>query len=214
MNHMNLSNIKQKYNAVFSLGQNCWPAWALYQLGLSPFFGVIDFMLSPSLEKVNLLLQNRFHRFLELENLSFISFWDDDAKLRLRDNIYEIDSCHDFKTDVNTPTSWPSYTDIKLNYEHRINRFLTTVEMEESILFIRTGGTYEEALFLEQILSQMVKHNFSVLLLLPADVPTITKEDWGLQNICVIKCPVMDIYQYNEAFWKELLDGITISSTT
>lgn len=50
MNHMNLSNIKQKYNAVFSLGQNCWPAWALYQLGLSPFFGVIDFMLSPSLE--------------------------------------------------------------------------------------------------------------------------------------------------------------------
>ncbi len=150
MNHMNLSNIKQKYNAVFSLGQNCWPAWALYQLGLSPFFGVIDFMLSPSLEKVNLLLQNRFHRFLELENLSFISFWDDDAKLRLRDNIYEIDSCHDFKTDVNTPTSWPSYTDIKLNYEHRINRFLTTVEMEESILFIRTGEHMKKHFFLNK----------------------------------------------------------------
>ena len=48
-------------------------------------------MLSPSLEKVNLLLQNRFDRFLEFENLSFISFWDDDAKLRLRDILYEID---------------------------------------------------------------------------------------------------------------------------
>ncbi|QWU47205.1 DUF1796 family putative cysteine peptidase [Bacillus sp. NP247] len=207
---MNLSNIKQKYNAVFSLGQNCWPAWALYQLGLSPFFGVIDFMLSPSLKKVNLLLQNRFHRFLELENLSFISFWDDDAKLRLRDNIYEIDSCHDFKTDVNTPNFWPSYADIKSNYEHRINRFLTTIEMEESILFIRTGGTYEEAHTLQLILSQLVKNNFSVLLLIPADIPTIVEEDWGLQNICVMNCPIMDLYQYNEKFWTDLLEGVTI----
>ncbi|HDR4560749.1 amino acid permease [Bacillus cereus] len=207
---MNLSNIKKEYNAVFSLGQNCWPAWALYQFELSPFFGVIDFMLSPSLEKVNLLLQNRFDRFLHFENLSFISFWDDDAKLRLRDNLYEIDSCHDFKTDVNTPTSWPSYSGIELNYEHRINRFLTTIEMEKSILFIRTGGTYEEARSLEQISSQIVKHNFSVLLLIPADVTTVTQEDWGLQNICVIKCPIMDVYQYNEGFWNDLFDGISI----
>ncbi|WP_075313122.1 DUF1796 family putative cysteine peptidase [Bacillus wiedmannii] len=207
---MNLSNIKKEYNAVFSLGQNCWPAWALYQFGLSPFFGVIDFMLSPSLGKVNLLLQNRFDRFLHFENLSFISFWDDDAKLRLRDNLYEIDSCHDFKTDVNTPTSWPSYSEIKLNYEHRITRFLTTIEMEKSILFIRTGGTYEEARSLEQILSQIVKHKFSVLLLLPSDVPTVAQEDWGLQNICVIQCPITDVYQYNEAFWHDLFDGITI----
>lgn len=210
MNHMNLSNIKKEYNAVFSLGQNCWPAWALYQFGLSPFFGVIDFMLSPSLEKVNLLLQNRFDRFLHFENLSFISFWDDAAKLRLRDNLYEIDSCHDFKTDVNTPTSWPSYSEIKLNYEHRITRFLTTIEIEKSILFIRTGGTYEEARSLEQILSQLVKHKFSVLLLIPADVTTVTQEDWGLQNICVIKCPIMDVYQYNEGFWNDLFDGISI----
>lgn len=64
MLHMNLSNLKQNYNAVFSLGKNCWPTWALYQLELSPFFGVIDFMLSPSLAKVNLLFQNRFDRFL------------------------------------------------------------------------------------------------------------------------------------------------------
>ncbi|PFW59508.1 amino acid permease [Bacillus cereus] len=207
---MNLSNIKKEYNAVFSLRQNCWPAWALYQFELSPFFGVIDFMLSHSLEKVNLLLQNRFDRFLHFENLSFISFWDDDAKLRLRDNLYEIDSCHDFKTDVNTPTSWPSYSGIKLNYEHRINRFLTTIEMEKSILFIRTGGTYEEARSLEQISSQIVKHNFSVLLLIPADVTTVTQEDWGLQNIRVIKCPIMDVYQYNEGFWNDLFDGISI----
>ncbi|MHC2833014.1 DUF1796 family putative cysteine peptidase [Bacillus sp. F9_6S_D1_P_5] len=207
---MNLSNIKKEYNAVFSLGQNCWPAWALYQFELSPFFGVIDFMLSPSLEKVNVLLQNRFESFLKFENLSFISFWDDGAKLRLRDNLYEIDSCHDFKTDVNTPASWPSYSEIKLNYEHRITRFLTTIEIEKSILFIRTGGTYEEARSLEHILSQIVKHNFSVLLLIPEDVPTITQEDWGLQNICVIKCPIMDVYQYNEGFWNDLFDGITI----
>ncbi len=38
INHMNLSDIKKEYNAVFSLGQNCRPAWALYQLELSPFF--------------------------------------------------------------------------------------------------------------------------------------------------------------------------------
>lgn len=82
--------------------------------------------------------------------------------------------------------------------------------MAESILFIRTGGTYEEACSLEQILSQIVTHTFSVLLLIPADIPTITQEDWGLQRVCVMKCPIMDVYQYNEAFWKDLFDGITI----
>ncbi|SCM09245.1 Protein of unknown function [Bacillus wiedmannii] len=77
-------------------------------------------------------------------------------------------------------------------------------------MFIRTGGTYEEAHSLEHILSQIVKHKFSVLLLLPADVPNVAQEDWGLQNICVIKCPIMDVYQYNEAFWSDLFDGLTI----
>ncbi|MEC3355329.1 amino acid permease, partial [Bacillus cereus] len=46
--------------------------------------------------------------------------------------------------------------------------------------------------------------------LIPADIPTITQEDWGLQRVCVMKCPIMDVYQYNEAFWKDLFDGITI----
>ena len=66
---MNLSDIKKEYHAVFSLGQNCWPAWALYQFKLSPFFGVIDFMLSPSLEKVNILgmlnIENKYLKDLE-----------------------------------------------------------------------------------------------------------------------------------------------------
>lgn len=77
-------------------------------------------------------------------------------------------------------------------------------------MFIRTGGTYEEACSLEHILSQIVKHNFSVLLLIPSDVPTVVEEDWGLQNICVINCPIMDVFQYNEAFWNDLFNGIVI----
>ncbi|HHL3300729.1 TPA: DUF1796 family putative cysteine peptidase [Bacillus cereus] len=210
---MQLSNIKKSYNIAFSLGQNCWPAWALHQLGLAPFFGVIDFMLSPSLDNVNLLLKNRFHRFLNYENLSFVSYWDDNIKLRLRDSIYEIDSCHDFKTDVNTENYWPSYNEIKLNYEHRINRFLNTIETERSIFFIRTGGTYEEANKLQHILSQMVKYSYSVLLLIPAEVSTPVEEDWGLENICVVKCPIISLSQYDNEFWREILDGITINST-
>ncbi|AAT60916.1 MULTISPECIES: DUF1796 family putative cysteine peptidase [Bacillus cereus group] len=210
---MKLSNIKKCYNIAFSLGENCWPAWALDQFGLARFFGVIDFMLSPSLDNVNLLLKNRFHRFLDYENLLFISYWEENnIKLRLRDSIYEIDSCHDFHTDVNTKNYWPSYEKIKLNYEHRINRFLNTIKTEQSILFIRTGGTYEEAHTLQHILSQMVKHDFSVLLLIPAEVPKPIEQDWGLENICVVKCPVIDLSHYNDDFWKELLDGITISS--
>ncbi|MGQ0454636.1 DUF1796 family putative cysteine peptidase, partial [Bacillus sp. SS-TM] len=29
-----------------------------------------------------------------------------------------------------------------------------------------------------------------------------------------MKCPIMDVYQYNEAFWKDLFDGITIRPHT
>lgn len=56
-------------------------------------------------------------------------------------------------------------------------------------MFIRTGGTYEEARSLEHILSQIVKHKFSVLLLIPADVPNVVEEDWGLQRYLRYKMP-------------------------
>ncbi len=39
----------------------------------------------------------------------------------------------------------PSYTEIKLNMNMRINRVLATIETAESILFIRLEEHYEEA---------------------------------------------------------------------
>ena len=62
MNHMNLSDIK-RISCSIQLRTKLLACLGVISIRIITIFGVIDFMLSPSLEKVNVLLQNRFDRF-------------------------------------------------------------------------------------------------------------------------------------------------------
>jgi hypothetical protein len=209
---MQFKDIKRSYNTVYSLGKNCWPAAALRNYGLRLSSGVLDWNVSLSLSDVNSLLKNRFEGFLELQNLSFYSYFNNGTELQIMDNRYNIISSHDFKTDVNTSTSLPSYPEVKDKYNRRIKLFLEKMETSEWILFIRTGGTYNEAVELQDILSKLVKHNFCVLLIVDTDSTLITEEDWGLKNICVIKSRAAnDMPNYDHPTWSMLLNGITVT---
>ncbi|MEH7210142.1 DUF1796 family putative cysteine peptidase, partial [Priestia megaterium] len=100
---MNLEDIKGHYDAIFSLGDLCLTSLQLKDNNLRTFSGILDWVSSPSLKNVNVLLQNRFADFLNLKNLriiKYISQWD----LLVWDEVYNIGFNHDFKTDKNTLT--------------------------------------------------------------------------------------------------------------
>ncbi|MEH7125652.1 DUF1796 family putative cysteine peptidase [Bacillus sp. JJ1503] len=208
---MKLKEIKKNYSMIYSLGLNCAPSNHLRYRGLRPFAGVLDWMISPSLADVNRLLANRFVNFMELENLTFSSYYDNDSKLLIKDNYYNIYSAHDFKTDKNTPDSLSCYPEVKEKYKRRIGRFLREMETSESILFIRLGGSYDEAVELQRVLDSLVKHNYCVLLISDSDSSTMIEENWGLDHICVLNCHISKIMWDNYELWSSLLSGIGIS---
>jgi len=213
---MKLIDIKGNYDAIFSLGEDCYVGFWLNQFNLRPFSGVIDWVRSPSLKDVNRLLNNRFKNFLELQNLSFVCYTPEGANnLIIRDNFYNMDSVHDFLSTVNTPTSLSQYTEIKEKYNRRIQRFVNCMETSERILFIRSAGTYEEVVELEKVLSNMVKHNFCILLILNGDSDEIREVDWGLKHTCVVSYKLYPIsekeYVNNINTCTRLFSGITVT---
>ena len=203
---MKLNEIKKGYNAIFSLGLNCFPSIHLQRHGLRPFAGFLDWNLSNSLSGVNQLLKNEFHDFLAIKNLSFTSYWSDGEELGFLDTLYGIESVHDFKSTINTPTSLPSYSEIKEKYNLRIERFLKTLDTSEWILFVRLGGSYSEIKELEEILESKVKYNFHILFITESTIPL----DHELKHTCIVQSPINTELCHDASFWDHLFEGITI----
>ncbi|WP_026009783.1 DUF1796 family putative cysteine peptidase [Priestia filamentosa] len=206
-----LKDIQKPYDAAFSLGHNCFPAIYLRNHNLRPFAGVLDWMISFSLSEVNKLLENRFANFLKKENLTFESYFANGLTLKIRDNLYNIDSAHDFLAKNNTPTSWPEYDEVYAKYKRRAERFLDTLEKSDDLLFVRLGGTYEDARRLESVLASLVKGNFKVLLVINGEVEDFTELQWNLVHTCVLQYPIFDMDKLrDEAKWTKLFDGMSL----
>lgn len=205
---MQFSEIQRSYNAIFSLGQNCYPSIHLQRHRLRPFSGVFDWILSHSLKDVNRLLENKFSNFLNINNLSFVSYWSNGTELMLKDNFYNVNSAHDFQVPPNTPTSWPSYPEIKEKYKRRIERFFKTLETSEWILFVRLGGTYNEIVDLEKMLNKMVKHQFRLLVI--ADPNLVINKDSSLKYTYIVEHPITTELCVEPDLWDELFKGIKV----
>ncbi|PEF43388.1 DUF1796 family putative cysteine peptidase [Bacillus wiedmannii] len=204
---MKLIDIQQDYDAIFSLGNQCFVANKLRRYNLRKYAGVIDWMISLSLQSVTKLLQNRFEGFMEKENMIFSGYHDYGRKLLLKDTKYNIDSAHDFLVTENTSENWPTYLNFKIKIDRRIQRFLNKLNICNNILFIRIGGTYEEVKLLEKVLFETVKGNFQVLLLNSISEYKIVEYNWDLQYTCSIGIP-MDGNE-NHEIWDQIFKNIT-----
>jgi len=206
---MNLEGIKGHYDAIFSLGDLCLTSLQLKDNNLRTFSGILDWISSPSLKNVNVLLQNRFADFLNLKNLriiKYISQWD----LLVWDEVYNIGFNHDFKTDKNTLTHLGGYAEVKEKYDRRIQRFLEKLSTSQRILFIRTETSFEEVAELEAILSGMIANDFRILVINHTDVDHLVEKSWSLQRVCAIELPNHDKWNANNHYWKMILADITL----
>lgn len=205
---MDLSQLKGEYDAIFSLGDLCLASIQLKKHNLRPYSGVLDWMASVELSKVNELLENRFLDFLEYDNLRVIGYAD--TFICVSDDGYNLVSNHDFDGEKNTLTYLGGYAEVMEKYERRIQRFLSEMNNAKRILFVRTEGTLEDAAVLQDVLSRLVKHDFSVLLINHTYVQGIVEKSWPLEKICSIEFPNKDKWEGNHDLWREVLSGIRL----
>lgn len=205
---MDLSQLKGEYDAIFSLGDLCLASIQLKKHNLRPYSGVLDWMASPELSQVNELLENRFIGFLDYDNLRVIGYAD--TFICVSDDGYNLVSNHDFDGEKNTLTYLGAYAEVMEKYERRIQRFLSEMDNAKRILFVRTEGSLEDAAVLQDVLSKLVKHDFSILLINHTYVQGIVEKSWPLEKVCSIEFPNKDKWEGNHDLWKEVLSGIRL----
>ncbi|MCQ6530981.1 DUF1796 family putative cysteine peptidase [Bacillus mycoides] len=204
---MKLLDIQQNYDGIFSLGNQCLSAYQLREYKLRPYAGPIDWMISFSFQDVICLLQNQFKDFMKKENMVFKGYSSEiKGFLLLEDIKYNIVSVHDFLVTENTPENWTTYPEFKIKINRRIQQFLNKLETCNKILFVRIGGTYEEAQLLEEVLFKIVKNEFRILLLNRISEYKIIEYDWDLQYTCSIGVP----HTQDVKIWDLILGNITL----
>ncbi|MBD7944190.1 MULTISPECIES: DUF1796 family putative cysteine peptidase [Psychrobacillus] len=208
---MELSKLKGGYDAVFSLGDLCLASIQLKKHNLRPFSGVLDWMASPTLSTVNELLENRFIGFMDYDNLRVIGYAD--SNICVSDDAYNLVSNHDFSREKNTLEFLGSYLEVMEKYERRIQRFLHQMQTAKRILFVRTEGTLEDAASLQNTLSEMVKHDFNVLLINHTPVKWMVEKHCPLEKVCMMEFPNEDIWEGNGELWKEVLSDIYLTKS-
>ncbi len=206
---MRLNEIKGEYNAIFSLGENCIPALKLRKYNLREFAGPFDWVGSPNLSRVTNLIRTNFTNFLNEDNL-IVPQYASDQDLLVVDKTHLISFNHDFKTDVNTLHQLSGLPQVQKKYENRINRFMESLKTSQRLLFIRTEANIKDALELENVLSQLVRHQYCILIVNHKPVKEIVELDWKVNNICAIEMPNDEIWEGNNLLWERIFHGITL----
>ncbi|KAA6451863.1 DUF1796 family putative cysteine peptidase [Bacillus swezeyi] len=211
---MNLKEIKGDYDAVFSLGHLCLSALQLRKMNMRPYAGPFDWVGTSSMPELCRLLRNRFADFMDPQNLRVTGYSTGvitkEPYISVTDDYYKIDSAHDFKAEQNTLDHLATYSEVMEKFNRRFNRFLEKTSTAKRVLFIRTSCTFEEAQELEEVLSDLVQNDFSVLLINHSNVTGIVENNWPLKHICAVELPDQEIWHSNDHYWKEMLDGVTI----
>jgi len=216
---LNLQEIKGSYDVIVSLGSACNPALQLRRHNLRTFSGPLDWSVSLSLSDVSRLLKNKFDGFMELKNMCLIDgsayVLDEGVNIQstksyfVKDTHYNILSVHDFPIIPNQDwtTTYPSYKE-KLN--HRIDRFLEKITNSQSVLFVRWAASYDQAVELQSVLSQLVKGQFNILILHPIEGSQgISTMNWGINRVCSVKVPNDP---NNNETWDYVLNGVTLTN--
>lgn len=206
---MKLAELKGTYHAIFSLGNLCLASIQLEKNGIRPYAGPVDWVASHNLPDITALLRNRFTGFMDYEHLS-VEGKSSDTLYLVKENYYNIYSNHDFYTHNNFPPHLAAYPEIKAKYDRRVVRFLEKMQTSPKILFIRTEGTLEQAAELENVLRELVVHDFNLLLINHHPVPHPIEIPCPLEKVCMLQFPDTEIWEGNNHCWRELLNGIQL----
>ncbi len=213
---LKIKELKGNYSAIYSLGDLCLAGLQLRKNNLRPFAGPLDWMSSESLPNVTRLIKNRFEGYMDQSNLVPAGYStgvdSSEQYLCLTDTAYQIVSSHDFKASQNTFTNLIMYPHVRAKFDRRISRFLDNLAHSNKLLFIRTEGDLEEVIELESVLSEMVKKDFTILLINHTNTTTLVEKNWPVRNVCAIELPNYEKWLGNDALWKYIFTGISVDT--
>ncbi|TVY02156.1 DUF1796 family putative cysteine peptidase [Cohnella terricola] len=204
---MKLQEIKGTYDTIYSLGDLCLASIQLKQNKLRPFSGVLDWMASPQLHDVNRLLRYRFEEFMNPSNLRIIGYAGED-KICVADDFYNMVSNHDFDVGNNSLTLLSGYPEVKEKFDRRIRRFLHKAATSKKMLFVRTEGDLEDAAELQDVLYDLVRYDFRVLIVNHTNVDRLVEDNWPLKRVCSVQLPAANKWTDNNHLWTRLLQGV------
>ncbi|MTT30899.1 peptidase [Terrilactibacillus sp. BCM23-1] len=216
---MKLNDIKGSYDVIVSLGFACNPAMKLREHNLRTFSSPLDWCVSHDLHDVSRLFKSRFKDYMKLENMRLMEGSNhillDEGTFKpiktyyVEDTYYHVISVHDFPILPNQEW-YATYPAFKEKLDRRINRLFNKLERSEKVLFIRWKGSYENSLELQSVLSEIVKGQFTILILNPVDgLQGIEEVDWGLNGICAVNVP--DI-PFDDTTWNAILNGVSLTN--
>ncbi|MBG9736815.1 DUF1796 family putative cysteine peptidase [Paenibacillus alvei] len=204
---MRLHEIKHTYDAVYSLGSNCYPSQRMERCGLRPYSGVVDWMYSNSVPGLCALLRNRFAMFMDPANTIVEEDVLNGHNYFLLDRAYGIQSVHDFTCKDGRTGIHTAYPPFQAKMKRRIARFLHKAERSKHIFFFRLNASYEEAMELEAALASIVRHQFTLLVVNPGESNQIIECDWPLSRTCALQLPIGWDAKCDE-LWNTVLAGI------
>ncbi|EOO30659.1 hypothetical protein IIU_04976 [Bacillus cereus VD133] len=224
---MNLEDIQKSYGVIVSLGGLCQVTNQIKRHNLRTFSGPLDWFYYPSLSDVNRLLQNRFKKFMKLENMVIEGSesygliesefdnqikWAERITYCIKDTYYNCFSMHDFpiNSEKDLKSTYPSF---KAKLDTRINRFFEKINSSESILFIRIWGNRDEAVELQNVLSKITNKDFNILIVnFKEGISNIVEQNWGISRVCSIELPrYQHRWEGDDSDWDVILNKITLT---
>lgn len=205
---MHLAEIKGVYDAVFSLGSNCYPAQRMERYGMRPYSGVLDWMRSNSVPGLCALLRNRFAHFMHPANIVVNGVEFNGHNYSVYDCIYGIQSVHDFLCAEGHEGITAKYPQFQEKLQRRIHRFLEKAEQCKRVFFFRLHATYDEATQLEQSLSSVVKHTYTLLVVNSRNADHVVDYKWPLAHTCGLEIPA-EWDAKSDELWNGVFKGIS-----
>jgi hypothetical protein len=205
--------MKSSYSTVFSLGAYCQTSYQLKRKNLRNFSGPLDWMISHSLSNVNQLINTRFKDFMDCDNLTILGQTNDGTYI-VKDNLYNVESLHDFPIVPISKDPLFVYPVFKATLDRRINNFMTKVRTSDSILFVRMVASYDEVVELKSILEKWVKKDYNLLIINFSTSSGVIERDWGLEHVRSFE--IQDTFpvrwQGCDSSWDQILEGIYLHS--
>lgn len=193
------------YDAIINLGGNCQPQYQLKINKLRRYALPFDHLITP-FGSLYLLLISKFEDYLLPDN--FVLKTTDKEKY-IEDVRYGTRLMHDLKLEENFLDDFASF---KEKYERRIKRLYDILATSKKVLFIRQRITREQALQLDELLSQLFPH--LEYLIVALDGTEEINTDWQLPRVKNFFLRQMDPYVWSgdNGAWKEIFVAVHIES--
>ena len=205
-----LHSAEQPYDALIPLGGDCQLTHQMRVNGLRQYALPLDWSIT-SPEALIKVLDNKFHDYLNKDNLEFV---ENGNESYIKEKLYGINFIHEFKREKNF---LDGYDTVKEKCDRRIERFFQVIEESKNPLFLRKWINKDQAIALAALIKdKLVPGKNFTLLALDSTTTSEIEKPWGHPNIFnyYVKQPDPYVWDGDYEAWKEIFTKVGLKLGT